>query len=199
MKILKTLFDFLKKPSVRYSAGILILLGAVGALLLAGGTNVAMDATSTTEFCISCHEINDNAWAEYQQTVHYQNSSGIQVQCADCHIPHNFAGKIMRKMEAVREIYGTIIGVIDTPEKYDAHRQAMADKVWSEMRDDDSANCRSCHINLEQSLDLQYEWARVNHQRMIKQDMTCIDCHQGIAHKLPNNRLMNKQIPAPTL
>ncbi|WP_281648394.1 NapC/NirT family cytochrome c [Parendozoicomonas sp. Alg238-R29] len=195
MSLIKKLRDFFSKPSARYSAGGLIAIGAIGALILWGGTSTMMSATSTTEFCISCHEINDNAYAEYQQTIHFQNSSGIKAECADCHIPHDFAGKIIRKIEASREIYGHLTGIIDTPEKYDAHRPAMAAKVWSEMHANDSANCRSCHINLEENVDLQYTWASNNHKRMATENLTCIDCHQGIAHKLPNTSRMSKSIP----
>lgn len=198
MKITKIISDFFTRPSTRYSAGVLVLIGGIGALILGGGTHTVMEATSTTEFCISCHEIEDNAWAEYKETIHHRNSSGIQVECADCHIPKDFSGKVVRKIEAAREVYGHWTGIIDTPEKYDAHRKTMAEKVWGEMRANDSASCRSCHSTIEETLDLQYDWARVNHQRMIDENMTCIDCHQGIAHKLPNTSLMNKPVPSST-
>ena len=187
--------SFLSKPSATLAAGVLLLVGAIGALFIFGGASTAMNMTSSTEFCISCHEMENNAWAEYKETIHYQNSRGLQTQCADCHIPHDIVGKLTRKVEALREVYGHFTGVIDTPEKYDAHRLAMAEKVWGEMRANDSANCRTCHSDLENTLDLQYQWARTNHQRMLTEGKTCIDCHKGIAHKLPNTQLMQKPIP----
>ena len=198
MKLIKSLSDFFSKPSARYSAGILVVIGVITGLVLWGGTSAVMKSTSTQEFCIGCHEINDNAFAEFKQTIHYKNSSGVQAECADCHIPKDTIGKIKRKIEASREVWGHLTGIIDTPEKYDAHRLTMAERVWKDMRANDSASCRSCHSNIEQTLDEQYQWARVNHKRMATENKTCIDCHQGIAHKLPNTKLMHKQIPPAT-
>ncbi len=196
MRAIKKLFAFASKPSARYTAGGLLLSGIIAGVIIFGGTSWSMSATSTEEFCVSCHEMEDNAYAELKQTIHYNNSTGTRATCSDCHVPHNFIGKIFRKIEAAREVYGSITGIIDTPEKYEAHRLAMAERVWEDMREDDSANCRACHINLEQSLDSQYEWARMNHQKLIEDDsLTCIDCHQGIAHKLPNTKLMHKPVP----
>ncbi len=194
MSLFKTVRQFLLLPSARYSAGALLLVGVIAGMTIWGGTTEVVSQTSSTEFCISCHEINDNAWAEFKETVHYRNSTGTQAECADCHIPHDLMGKTARKVAAVREVYGHMTGLIDTPEKYEAHRLTMAEKVWDEMRADDSASCRSCHKNMEDNLDLQYEWARNNHLRMAKENLTCIDCHQGIAHKLPS-KVMNKSIP----
>ena len=195
MRALKKLIAFASKPSARYTAGGLLLSGIIAGIVIFGGTSWSMSATSTEEFCISCHEMEDNAYAELQQTIHYKNSTGTRATCSDCHVPHDFVGKILRKIEAAREVYGNITGIIDTPEKYETHRLAMAERVWGDMREDDSANCRACHVNIEQSLDEQYEWARINHQQLIDGDKTCIDCHQGIAHKLPNTQLMNKPVP----
>ncbi len=195
MAVMRNLLNFLSKPSVRYSAGGLILAGAAGALILWGGFNFTMEATSTEEFCISCHEMEANAYAEYKETIHANNSTGVTAECADCHVPHDTIGKIFRKIEASREVYGNIIGKIDTPEKYEAHRLEMAEREWSKMRANDSANCRECHSNFEQAIEHQYEWAQINHRKMINEGQTCIDCHQGIAHKLPKTKLMNKQIP----
>ncbi|MGY0218988.1 NapC/NirT family cytochrome c [Endozoicomonadaceae bacterium StTr2] len=196
MRVLKQLLQFASKPTARYSAGGLIIFGIVFGLASWGTFNWTMNATSTEEFCISCHELEQNAYAELQDTIHYSNSTGTRATCGDCHIPHDFVGKVLRKIEAAREVYGHFTGIIDTPEKYEEHRLAMAERVWDKMQANDSAACRHCHVNLETSLDNQYEWARVNHQKMIDENLTCIDCHQGIAHKLPNTKLMKKPIPA---
>ncbi len=195
MAVVKQLLSFLSKPSIRYSAGALILMGAAGAVIIWGVFSFSMSATSTQEFCISCHEMENHAYAEFRDTFHFQNSSGVTAECADCHIPHDPIGKIFRKIEAAREVYGTLIGKIDTPEKYEAHRLEMAEREWRKMKANDSANCRHCHSNFEQAIPHQYEWARINHSKMIANGQTCIDCHKGIAHTLPNPKLMKKQIP----
>ena len=42
-----------------------------------GGFNWAMEETNTMEFCISCHEMEENVYAEYKGTVHDGNRSGV--------------------------------------------------------------------------------------------------------------------------
>ena len=185
----------MKKITIRWKSLSLPL-----ALMLAGAFvlltfNWTLEVTSSEPFCISCHEMRENAWPELQETIHFSNSSGSRADCADCHVPHDTFGKIARKIEALRELYGKMTGIVDTPEKYEAHRQVMAERVWEKMRNNDSLACRTCHVNQESILDEQYQWARQEHQRGIREDLTCIDCHQGIAHRLPRTELMVKPLP----
>ena len=198
MKIAKILSAFLTRPSTKYSAGVLLAGGLIAGIVLWGGTTAVMDATSTEAFCISCHEMENNAFREYKETAHYLNSTGAQVTCADCHVPHDTLGKVARKIEGLRELYGKITGKINTPEKYEEHRLAMAEKVWATMQANDSESCRTCHVNFERALEHQYEYARANHEKMIREGGTCIDCHQGIAHELPKVDLRTKILPEPT-
>lgn len=198
MRTVKQISTFLTKPSAKYSAGVLLAGGIVAGMAIWGGTTAVMEITSSEAFCTSCHEMHDNAFAEFKMTVHYQNSSGVQVECADCHVPEHTVGKVVRKIEGIRELYGKVTGKIDTPEKYEEHRLAMAEKVWADMRANDSASCRNCHGDFEEAMEYQYEWARANHERMQEEGMTCIDCHQGIAHQLPKVQLMNKKLPEAT-
>ena len=185
----------MKKINIRWKSFGLplawMLAGAV-ALFFADRT---LEITSSESFCISCHEMRDNAWPELQETIHFSNRTGTRADCADCHVPNDIIGKIARKIEALREVYGKMTGIIDTPEKYEAHRQVMAERVWEKMRKNDSLACRTCHVNQESILDQQYQWARQEHQRGIRENLTCIDCHQGIAHHLPRTELMVKPLP----
>ncbi|WP_211829808.1 NapC/NirT family cytochrome c [Kistimonas asteriae] len=194
MNAVTAILRFLSRPSVKYSAGVLLLGGIVVGLLGWGAASYTLEATSTESFCIGCHEMSDNAYVELQDTIHYSNRTGTRATCADCHVPHDLPGKIARKIEALREVYGKFTGIIETPEKYEAHRLVMAERVWADMREDDSAACRACHVNIDTSLDQQYQWARMNHEKAIENGQTCIDCHQGIAHKLPETRLMQKPL-----
>lgn len=83
---------------------------------------------------------------EYQGSVHFSNAKGIRAECADCHIPSDPIGYLVTKVRATKDIYHEFVtGKIDTPEKYEAHRQELAEMVWQQMRGNDSATCRSCH------------------------------------------------------
>lgn len=152
------------------------------------GFNVALDASSTESFCISCHEMKDNVYQEYKDTIHYSNRTGVRAVCADCHVPKGWFRKIARKMQAtVGEIPHWLLGTINTPEKFEAKRLQLARNVWSVMKKTDSRECRNCHELEHMDLDKQIRSARSKHtlKRQLARGETCIDCHQGIAHHLP--------------
>jgi nitrate/TMAO reductase-like tetraheme cytochrome c subunit len=90
-----------------------------------------------------------------------------------------------RKIRAIGEVYHHFKGTIDTPEKYDAYRMTMASKTWAEMNASDSRECRYCHDESRWDLALQSEKARQYHSGALAKGKTCIDCHKGLAHKLP--------------
>jgi cytochrome c-type protein NapC len=164
--------------------------GVLGVLLFVGGVGVfttTLDATNSLGFCVSCHDMGRN-YEEYKKTVHYNNKSGVRAVCSDCHVPKkNWFAEMKRKVEAANDVWGEIIGVIDTPEKFDAHRLDMARREWARMKETDSIGCRNCHSFEAMDTDQQDRSARGKHQRAAApgSGKTCIDCHKGIAHDLP--------------
>ena len=123
---------------------------------------------------------------EYQETAHYKNASGVRATCSDCHVPKEFGPKMVAKVLAYKDVLHEILGTIDTPEKYEAHRWDMANRVWDKMRDSDSRECRSCHAWDQMNLEEQDRVARKRHSRAATENETCIDCHKGLAHELPD-------------
>jgi cytochrome c-type protein NapC len=166
----------------------LIALGLVfvGGIVFAGLFNVGLSATNEMEFCTSCHSMKINL-EEYKETSHYKNASGVRATCADCHVPKEFGPKMVAKVIAAKDVYHEILGTIDTPEKYEAHRWDMASRVWEKMRASNSRECRSCHDFSQMALDDQSRSARNKHGRAEDEGKTCIDCHKGIAHKEPED------------
>lgn len=163
--------------------GILGLL--VTGLLMAGGA-YGLAWTNTEGFCISCHEMRSNPYAEYQDTIHDKNRTGVRAICSDCHVPREPGPMLVRKVEATFELWGHFVtGVIDTKEKYEQHRHDMAKKVWARMKKTDSLECRNCHNDTKMSEDKQSEKARARHAKGRAEGLTCIDCHFGIAHTEP--------------
>ena len=164
-------------------AGVVTLIVgvALGVAAVASFEGV-MHATSTEDFCgSSCHEM-EAPLQSLQQTAHYSNSHGIGVTCADCHIPREFGPKMLRKIEASREVWGHITGLIDTPEKYAAHRPAMRERELNRLRASDSRECRNCHRLDRMDFAAQDRAVRRYHRAMKSRDKTCVDCHEGIAH-----------------
>lgn len=164
----------------------LVFGGMILGIIFWGGFNTAMEATNTMEFCISCHEMRDNVYQEYKETVHFKNTSGVQATCSDCHVPRPWVHKVMRKIQASNEVLHKVLGTIDTPEKFENHRWTMANRVWDTMKSSDSRECRNCHSFDTMDLSEQDRSGRKRHARAQEEGQTCIDCHKGIAHEEPD-------------
>ncbi len=147
-----------------------------------------MEATNTLDFCISCHEMKSTVYPEYKESVHYSNSSGVQATCPDCHVPKEWTAKLIRKIKASRELYYWMTGEIDSKEKFAAKRLDLAERVWHTMRETDSRECRNCHQFTAMKLATQARFAARIHSDAIEHNKTCINCHQGIAHHLPERK-----------
>lgn len=174
------------RPSTRYSVAALTIVGFFGGILFWGSYNWTMELSNTETFCVSCHEMRDTVFQELKETIHYSNASGVRATCPDCHVPREWHHKIVRKIEATfNELPKHLLGTIDTPEKFEAKRLELARNVWASMKATDSRECRNCHEIESMSLRKQKPAAKKKHRRMQKNGDTCIDCHQGIAHKLP--------------
>lgn len=184
--ILCRLWEQLKKPSLRYSLGALLAVGFVAGIIFWGGFNTAMEVTNTEEFCISCHEMRDNVYEEYKQTIHYSNRTGVRATCPDCHVPKEWQHKIVRKIQASNELLHKALGTIDTREKFEAKRLKLAGNVWKAMKKTDSRECRNCHDFEFMDFGEQGRRAINQHSTALDEGKTCIDCHKGIAHELPD-------------
>ncbi|RLJ18188.1 cytochrome C552 [bacterium endosymbiont of Escarpia laminata] len=192
--------DQFKKPSLasrRFILGTTVggaLLFFIGGIIFWGGFNTAMEATNTLEFCISCHEMEENVYQEYKPSIHYSNRTGVRAACSDCHVPDPWVHKMVRKMQASNEIYHKILGTVDTPEKFDEHRLTMAKRVWDTMKSTDSRECRNCHNFESMNPEFQKPRARQQHLNAFKTGQTCIDCHKGIAHKHIRDLLSDEEL-----
>ena len=156
----------------------------VGALLVVAGA-AGLAWTSTEAFCTGCHEMRDNVYAEYKDTIHDRNRTGVRAICTDCHVPREPGPLLLRKARASFEVWDHLTGEIDTKAKFEAHRSKLAQKVWTRMKSTDSHECRNCHVAEKMNTELQTEKARARHAKGKAEGMTCIDCHYGIAHKEP--------------
>lgn len=96
------------------------------------------------------------------KAIHYTNRSGGRASCPDCHVPHEWTHKIARKMQASKE-------------------------VWARLKANDSRECRNCHNFEFMDITRQSKRASAMHSTSLANgEATCIDCHKGIAHKLPD-------------
>ena len=142
---LSRLWRWLRRPSGTITVLTLLVVGFASGVVFWGGFNTVIEATNTEQFCISCHEMRDNVYAEYKQTIHYSNRTGVRAVCSDCHVPKDWTHKMIRKVQASRELYGKVMGTIDTKEKFEAKRLELARHEWARMKAADSRECRNCH------------------------------------------------------
>ncbi len=186
-KFIKSTWRWFWGPTARYAWGAIIIVGFAGGIIFWGGLHTAIESTNNIEFCVSCHEMEQLVYPEYQESIHYLNASGIRATCSDCHVPREWGPMIVRKVQATGELWATLLGRIDTPEEFEARRWEMANRVWDSMLATDSRECRNCHEYEAMDFELQGRRARVKMQEGHEEGKTCIECHQGIAHKLPKD------------
>jgi cytochrome c-type protein NapC len=185
----REIWSVLRRPSSVFSLGALVLGGFVAGILFWGAFDTALELTNTEPFCTSCHEMRDNVFEELKTTIHYNNRSGVRAHCPDCHVPHDWTHKIARKMQASSEVWGKLFGTINTREKFLDRRLELAIHEWARMKANDSLECRNCHSVESMDITRQSSRAVDSHQRFLfTGEKTCIDCHKGIAHQLPDMR-----------
>ena len=147
----------------------------------------ALEITNTEKFCTGCHEMRDNPFPDLKRTIHYTNRSGVRAMCSNCHVPHDWTDKIARKMQASKEVWAKIFGTIDTREKFLDKRLELAQHEWTRLKANNSLECRNCHDYDYMDFTRQSPRASNMHSRyLVGGEKTCIDCHKGIAHRLPD-------------
>src|SRR5215831_8746012 len=164
-------------------AGVFVVALLVAGGLMAGGA-AGLAWTNSEPFCISCHEMRDNPYPEYKDSVHSLNRTGVRATCSDCHVPREVGPMLVRKFQASFEVWGHLTGVIDTPEKFAANKARLAHNVWKRMKETDSLECRNCHKQDAWNAELQSDRSKARHAKLAE-GKTCIDCHYGIAHEEP--------------
>ncbi len=165
---------------------VMLVGGALGLVVM----NTVLHATSTTEFCNSCHSHENNTRAEHAASSHYQNATGVRAECHHCHLPsmeEEYFSYVWTKMLVSIDIIAELRGKITTPEAYNEHLPEMFEHVVRQFKEDDSRFCRNCHTVEGMVLEQQGRLAQRRHSKMAERGQTCIDCHYGLVHRLPEN------------
>lgn len=191
MRVIRELVHALRNPpKPGTTAGRLVAIGVLGTVFVALAAYGAvlhplLERSNTTEFCVSCHSMEQTVYQEYRKSAHFSNASGVRAGCPDCHVPKPLGPRLVAKVRAAKDIWHEILGTIDTPEKFEMHRWRMANAVWSMMERTDSMTCRSCHSWEAMDLDAQDRSGRGRHRAARDEGRTCIECHKGLVHQRP--------------
>ena len=105
-------------------------------------------------------------------------------------MPHDWTDKIARKMQASKEVWGKIFGTIDTREKFLDHRLELAAARMGAVQGQRLAGMPQLpQRRFDGHHQADARAPSVAHQRFLfTGEKTCIDCHKGIAHQLPDMR-----------
>jgi formylglycine-generating enzyme required for sulfatase activity len=149
----------------------------VGILLVLGG-GIAIEKTSTNNYCVSCH-IHPGADASWKRSVHYETQSGYRVACVECHLPPKGHGYIWEKGKTgLRDLWS-----------YWTKDSASFD--WNDRRRLETAraysyesSCIKCHENLfPLKLTKAGEDAHLYYKQTKKTpELHCINCHLNAGH-----------------
>ncbi|MBC8441475.1 MAG: NapC/NirT family cytochrome c [Deltaproteobacteria bacterium] len=165
----------------------MVVAGIIAILSMALASIGGDSEDKQNQFCIFCHEMKNTVYKEYQKTIHYSNRSGMRAACNDCHVPTKIIPAAVRKVKASKELWAKFQGTIDTPGKFEKKRLTMAKLVWADMESNNSRECRTCH--LVQGIDFKQFKKPDAAKRMkkgLEEGQTCINCHKGIAHEMPD-------------
>ena len=67
------------------------------------------------------------------------------------------------------------------------------------MKATDSRECRNCHDFMSMDYDKQEPRSSERHEQAEEAGLTCIDCHKGIAHRLPREYDPEQDVPGKSI
>ena len=155
----------------------------MGGILFWGAFNTALEFTNTEKFCTSCHEMRDNPYQELQPTIHFTNRSGVRANAPTATRLDQQDGP---QDAGVQGGLGLDLRHHRHRDEFLEKRLELARREWSRLKANDSLECRNCHLYDSMDFTRQSRRASFAHATALDGSKTCIDCHKGIAHRLPN-------------
>lgn len=173
----------------RIFLGLVIGAAFASAILYAG--YAAMKATSTNEYCESCH-VHPHSTETWEQGDHFKTDSGVVVNCIDCHLPPEGIEFLVEKAKAgARDVYGYYF---KDPSEYDWEGKSTLEQAVHFTFED---SCLRCHQQLFQ-VGLSEEGVDAHlHYRKNKEELRCINCHlkSGHFHEEPDEQILTLEEP----
>ena len=155
---------------------------ALGLLAVIGITGFVMRATSTTSFCMSCHEM-ETYRKELLLSAHAKDKDGNEIGCSRCHLPQGIGPRFLA-VKTYSGIKDMAIHFWSSPKSLNrVHTQAAARRFM------DDANCLACHEDLYKNAKSDApvsEYGRLAHEAYLGKNGTtkrnCAGCHVNLAH-----------------
>jgi len=164
--------DIIKNVWTRFSLFIVFFLG-IGVVLI---SKAGIEATSSNEFCQSCH-VHPHSTTTWKQGSHFNTESGTQANCVDCHLPPEGLPYLVEKIKTgTRDVYGVIF------KKTDAINWDLKSRRDYAVHHVYEASCIHCHTNLfPQGLTTKGQDAHLYYEQK-SDELRCINCHLETGH-----------------
>lgn len=162
-------------------------LGALLGVALCAAAWQGDRATSTDEFCASCH-VHPHATASWKKSPHYDNDSGVFVHCVQCHLPPKGLVYLREKVRTgVRDVWGVVFG---DPASIDWEARGHFEHARTHTY---QASCVACHQNLFPiGLSEEGDEAHLHYEHHAS-ELLCISCHLGVGHESRKESARKKQ------
>lgn len=169
----------------------ILLGGTVAALLVLVSGGIAW--TSSTEFCLSCHEMRVHQ-AELALSAHAKDAEGQAIGCSQCHIPNTNVARMLgaKAWLGLKDVW------VHNVEGGDNLNRAAMQPVARRFTDDN--NCRRCHQDLmrnarnDGAVSLEGQLSHANYLGENGHARSgCVGCHINLAHlpafdaRIPSN------------
>ncbi len=170
---------FMSKPSNTIRPAIWILLLCV---VFLAASAYSLHATSSQEFCLSCHEMEQYA-KEIKFSSHAKDKDGKPIACNQCHIPPGVGPRFV-SVKIYSGVKDLAVHVVTRPDKLDrlAHQPTARRFI-------DDANCLACHEDLYKDAKGEKkisETGRLAHDAYLNKNgntkSNCAGCHINLAH-----------------
>jgi cytochrome c-type protein NapC len=149
-----------------------VLLGVLGLPLVSvtGGVGHAVSESSSTPFCLSCHEMNEHGRSLFVDdmtvlpAVHYQKRLIDRDQiCYACHTDYAMFGEFKAKLNGLKHVWVHYLGDPPAPENLELYAPYP------------NRNCLHCHDDARSYLEAaphqgQFEALRAD-------ERSCLECH----------------------
>lgn len=121
---------------------------------------IGNNATNSTKFCASCHEMSPE---HYTQLA----SAHAEAQCVDCHTGVSLKEMVQAKGNIFEELFRKVTKTYDTPIRMP--------------KDIPDANCEKCHNMNNRTVSPSGDII-ISHAKHKANGITCVSCHSGVAH-----------------
>ena len=151
-------------------------------VVFCGITAYSLRVTSSTDFCMSCHEMEPYR-KELRFSSHAKDKDGNEIGCSQCHIPQGFGPRFL----AVKMYSGVKDLAVHFWAKPDRLNRVHTQEVARRFVDD--ANCLACHQDLSRNAKNDApvsEYGQLAHDAYLGKNgntkRNCAGCHVNLAH-----------------